>query len=201
MLADDAKAAKKPAPAGAADGKQPKGRAQTDPKKLDPKEAKKKAEQQKILAAAVTAALAGNRKAQPGRAGAAGKSIGGAGGQQGAAQGQRPEPEMPKLSEECWHLAWLAEPPDMHEDFNTDLATMQLVTAGLERLEGMTGLGLVERNVQGGSTGVSLTGWTALIGMAALMLVLFGGVVYGLKQWFWGPEKEGYTLVMKTAPK
>jgi hypothetical protein len=198
LLADDAKGGKKPA--AAAEGKQPKPKGKAEPKQLDPKEAKKKAEQQKVLAAAVAAALASNRKVQPGGGNGASKNVGGAGGKVGPVQEQE-EVRVPKLSEECWQLAWLAEPPDIHEEFNTDLATMQLVTVGLEKLEGMTGVGLVERNEQGGTTGISLTGWTALIGMAALMLVVFAGVVYGLKQWFLGPEKEGYTLVMKTAPK
>jgi len=55
------------------------------------------------------------------------------------------------------------------------------------------------RNRQGGVTAVSLTGWTALVGMASLVVVLLAGATLGVRQYL-GHARDGYSLVTKQAP-
>lgn len=108
--------------------------------------------------------------------------------------------EVPKLSDQCLLLASVATPPvtSMKRQFDVNLAGA-VVHNQLENLEGITGVPMVKRDKQGGVTAISLTGWTAMAGVAALVFVVVAGGIYGYRH-YKGVDRQGYTLVMKQAP-
>jgi hypothetical protein len=71
----------------------------------------------------------------------------------------------------------------------------------LNRVESSTGLTMLERGKNGQATGISLTGWTAILGMAAFMLLLAAGAMLAYKRYTGGPQAAGYTLVLKKGHK
>jgi outer membrane biosynthesis protein TonB len=110
-----------------------------------------------------------------------------------------PPPPKPQLSQQCLALVDLAEAPaPAAQEFDPQLG-YNLLTAQLQRAEGVVGVEMVNRNVQGAVTGVNLTGWLALLGVGCLVLVLCGGAVMGVRYFLGRPEAAGYTLVQKTA--
>jgi hypothetical protein len=157
---------------------------------------------------------AAGRKEQPGKAAeqakakaapaaAAAKAAAAAAGSKATpAAASKPAPEarqIPRLSEQCYELAVIAEPPTVERTFDVQSAAYSMLTSSMEKLEASTGLPTVTRNRQGGVTAVSLTGWTALVGMASLVVVLLAGATLGVRQYL-GHVREGYTLVTKQAP-
>ncbi|KAF8068299.1 GLG1 [Scenedesmus sp. PABB004] len=111
-------------------------------------------------------------------------------------------PAAPALSDACHALAALAEPPSSERGgaFDVRGAAFSAVTASLAAVQDSTGLPTVTRNRQGGVTGVSLTGWTALAGVGALAVVVLAGATLGVRQWVGGGDRSGYSLVAKAAP-
>lgn len=98
------------------------------------------------------------------------------------------------ISEECRSLTEVAEPPDMREAFDASLS-LGFLQAQLEALEGPTGLTFVSKDR---NHSVTLTGWTALLGVASFVLVLAYGVSLAVRKIRGGPESQGYsTLVLK----
>ena len=67
------------------------------------------------------------------------------------------------------------------------------------QLEGSTGIsGLTYRDGRGGVQGISLTGWVALLGIAATVVLCMWGVAQLVRRLRGGgPEGSGYTLVVK----
>lgn len=106
------------------------------------------------------------------------------------------QPKQPQLSEQCYQLVAIASPPHMKHPYDMQSVAYSVLTKPLERIQETTGLQTLETN--GRTTAISLTGWTALAGIAALVVVLLAGATYGVRQYLGG--HEGYTLVMKQAP-
>jgi Golgi apparatus protein 1 len=107
--------------------------------------------------------------------------------------------EPRRLSDECRVLADIAEPPNVKRAFDASLS-FALIQQQLESVETHTGLELITRNKQGMAQGLSLTGWTALAGIAAMVVLMAAGGWYGYKRYKGGPAHD-YTLVVKTQPK
>lgn len=125
------------------------------------------------------------RKEQPGKADAKGKA---------SVVAKKPEAKVvPKLSNQCFELASIAEPAKVERTFDVQSAAYSLLTSSMEKLGQSTGLPTVTRNRQGGVTAISLTGWMALLGIAALVVVLMAASTLGVRQYL-GP-KGGYALV------
>jgi hypothetical protein len=148
---------------------------------------------------------AAGRKEQPGKAAEQVKAKAApaaAGATAKAAAGGKPKSEarkVPRLSEQCYELAVIAEPPQSERTFDVQSTAYSMLTSSMEKLEASTGLPTLTRNRQGGVTAVSLTGWTALVGMASLVVVLLAGATLGVRQYL-GHGRDGYTLVTKQAP-
>lgn len=107
-------------------------------------------------------------------------------------------PAVEVLSEKCKTLAAIAEPPNMKKQFESSLTTA-LLTTQLEKIEVKTGVPLVQKDRRGQANGVSLTGWMALLGMAALVsLLLFAA--YATFRNFTGADRD-MTLVLKQQGK
>jgi Golgi apparatus protein 1 len=165
----------------------------------DDKQKQQQQQQQQQQAAA-------GRKEQPGKAAEQAKAkaapAAAAAKAKAAAAVNKPKSEarkVPRLSEQCYALAVIAEPPKSERTFDVQSAAYSMLTSSMEKLEASTGLPTLTRNRQGGVTAVSLTGWTALVGMASLVVVLLAGATLGVRQYL-GHGRDGYTLVTKQAP-
>lgn len=94
-------------------------------------------------------------------------------------------------------LADIAEPPNMKRAFESSLSFAAL-SQQLDGLGASTGLPLTTRGRGGAVRGVSLTGWVAMAGMAALVLICVAGAVLLCRRLRGSsPEGAGYTLVVK----
>lgn len=100
------------------------------------------------------------------------------------------------LSEKCAALVDVAEPPNMKQAFEASL-TVAMLQAQLQALESNTGLTMLKRDQQGNAQAITLTGWTALLGIASMVVLVIWGINYGLKQYRGMPQQGGYTLVVK----
>ncbi len=76
-------------------------------------------------------------------------------------------PAPATLTDTCRVLADVAEPPNMKRAFETSLS-VALLESQLSVLESTTGLNMLSRDRAGAARGVTLTGWTALAGVAAM---------------------------------
>lgn len=131
------------------------------------------------------------------------KSSGKGGGGAAAAAGGRGKAERPtaapapalQLAPQCRVLLELAEPPALPSPFETAGGAVRAAVAQLEKLQATTGLPVLEKDAHGTSMGVSLTGWSALVGLAALVVAVLGGAAYGLRALRGGGR--GYALVAK----
>lgn len=56
---------------------------------------------------------------------------------------------------------------------------------------------LLVRDRSGNARSVTLTGWTALAGIAAFIVIIMWGVAYAWRRYRGGPAGDGYTLVVK----
>lgn len=102
------------------------------------------------------------------------------------------------ISEECRSITEVAEPPDMRLAFDASLS-LGFITAQLEALEGSTGLTFVSK---GSRSMVTLTGWTALLGVASFVLAIAYGLNLAVRKIRGGAEAQGYkTLVLKSTPR
>ncbi|KAJ9518654.1 hypothetical protein QJQ45_018663 [Haematococcus lacustris] len=102
---------------------------------------------------------------------------------------------VPQLSDSCLLLVDIAEPPDMKKAFETSLSVV-LLQSQLKAMEGATGWAMLNRDRHGQVRSISLTGWTAVSGMAALMLLLAAGG-WSLHRRCTGQSLHDYTLVVK----
>eukprot|EP00879_Flechtneria_rotunda_P008992 GHRR01009415.1.p1 GENE.GHRR01009415.1~~GHRR01009415.1.p1 ORF type:complete len:539 (+),score=221.10 GHRR01009415.1:802-2418(+) len=141
------------------------------------------------------------RKERPGSRNGAGQAKLAAAGAAAAkkASGTKPA-QVLKLSEQCYRLAAIAAPSDVEQGFDASTIAYSMQTAltlSMQRVEQATGLQTLRRNGQGAVTAISLTGWTALAGVAAFVLVLFAGALYGIRQYL-GHAHQGYSLVVKS---
>lgn len=100
-----------------------------------------------------------------------------------------------QLSEKCRVLADVAEPPNMKQAFEASLS-VALLQSQLTKLEATTGLPMLNRNRAGVAESVTLTGWTALAGVTAMIVVLMWAAAYGYKKYKGIPDKD-YTVVLK----
>ncbi|GFR46876.1 hypothetical protein Agub_g8517 [Astrephomene gubernaculifera] len=104
--------------------------------------------------------------------------------------------QKPLLSDKCSALVDVAEPPNMKQAFEATL-TVALLQSQLSAVEAKTGLTMLQRDTQGNAQALTLTGWTALLGIASMVLLILWGVNYGYRRYKGIPEQAGYTLVVK----
>lgn len=105
-----------------------------------------------------------------------------------------------QLSPKCFVLADIAEPPNMKSAFESSLSIASL-SSQLDSLGSATGLPLTVKDRRGAVKGISLTGWVAMLGMAAFVLLVLFGTVLLYKRLRGSPEASGYTLVVKQQPR
>lgn len=104
----------------------------------------------------------------------------------------------PQLNEQCRLLADVAEPPNMKRVFETTLSAA-LLESQLSTIEDKTGLPMLNRDRKGNAQSITLTGWTALAGMAALVVLAIAGITYAWKQYHGVPDAA--TVVLKARPR
>lgn len=78
--------------------------------------------------------------------------------------------------------------------------TFALLKDQLEAIEVTTGLPTIYRDRRGNAQGVSLTGWMAMLGMTALIVLIISGVYAGYRRLRGGSDRD-YTLVVKQQHK
>lgn len=105
----------------------------------------------------------------------------------------------PQLSEVCRVLADVAEPPNMKRAFETTLSIALLETQ-LSALESKTGLPMVKRDQTGHAQALTLTGWTAIAGVAAMVVLAIAGGTYFYKR-YTGAPLDSTTVVLKSRPR
>lgn len=108
-------------------------------------------------------------------------------------------PGMANLSDECRVLADVAEPPNMKQAFDAGLAVV-LLQSQLGALESKTGLPMMNYDKTGKAQNVTITGWTALAGIASLIVLMLFGANYAWRRYKGSHETAGYTLVVKNKP-
>ncbi|PNH09949.1 Golgi apparatus protein 1 [Tetrabaena socialis] len=100
------------------------------------------------------------------------------------------------LADKCHALVDVAEPPNMKVAFDASL-TVALLQSQLVAVEQSTGLTMLTRDTQGNAQALTLTGWTALLGIASMVVLVLFGANYGYRQYRGVPDQAGYTLVVK----
>lgn len=100
------------------------------------------------------------------------------------------------LSAPCKKMVMLAAPKDAKSLFDGEMTTAAVVSK-VEEIEKKAGLtaALVKKDKDTGSSMVTLTGWIALVSIAALIVVIIGAMVYAYRK-YTGQDKP-YTLVVK----
>lgn len=99
------------------------------------------------------------------------------------------------LSAACRTLADVAEPPNMRQSFEAGL-TVALLQNQLSMIESTTGVPMLNRNRAGQVQSITLTGWTALFGITAMVVLIAAGSVFGYRR-YKGINERDYTLVVK----
>ena len=103
------------------------------------------------------------------------------------------------LSPQCQALVLLAEPTDAFAQYQTSLSA-SVATTQVESLE--TKLGLSRGTLSSkNSSGLTLTGWTALFGIFAIFVVSAAGAVLGYRRYKGLDKHSGYTMVKKARGK
>ena len=99
------------------------------------------------------------------------------------------------LSAQCKNLVVLAEPTDAFAQYQT-LLSASVVTTQMSSLESTLGLraGTLASTTSGGLT---LTGWSAILGVMAIMTVATAGAVIGYRRYKGLDKHAGYTMVHK----
>lgn len=103
------------------------------------------------------------------------------------------------LSPKCQNLVLLAEPTDAFAQYQTSLSA-STVSSQVESLEAKLGLArgtLTSPN----NKGLTLTGWTAVVGMFAIIVVSIAGAVLGYRRYKGLDKHSGYTMVKKARGK
>jgi Golgi apparatus protein 1 len=104
------------------------------------------------------------------------------------------------LSEACRVLADIAEPPTMKRAFDTTLS-VALLESQLSALESKTGLAMVTRDPRSGrARALTLTGWSAIAGIAAMVVLVLVGGTYAYKR-YTGEPLDSTTVVLKSRPR
>jgi len=101
----------------------------------------------------------------------------------------------PQLSDQCRMLADVAEPPNMKRAFETTLSAA-LLESQLSALGSTIGLPMLNRDSQGRAQSVTLTGWIAVAGIAAMVVLVAAGGTYAWKQYSGLPDAS--TVVLKS---
>lgn len=101
----------------------------------------------------------------------------------------------PTLSDACKLLADVAEPPNMKRAFEASLS-VALLESQLSRLESSTGLAMIQRDQQGHAQAVTLTGWTAVAGIAAMVVLVIAGGTFAWRRYHGVPDAT--TVVLKS---
>jgi Golgi apparatus protein 1 len=83
----------------------------------------------------------------------------------------------------------------MKQAFEESLS-VALLESQLAALETRTGVPLLARDTAGRAQGVTLTGWSALAGIAALVVMLLTGMSYAWRQYHGGVDPA--TVVLKS---
>lgn len=104
-----------------------------------------------------------------------------------------------QLSAQCKELVLLAEPTDAFAQYQTSLSA-SAVSSQMESLERSLGLspGTLTSKSSGGLT---LTGWSAIFGILAIMIVAAAGAVFGYRRYKGLDKHAGYTMVKKAKNK
>lgn len=100
------------------------------------------------------------------------------------------------LSPRCKSLVLLAEPSDAFAQYQTSLSA-SVASSQVEALESKLGLRpgtLSSRN----TGGLTLTGWTAVLGIVAIVMVAAAGGVFAYRQYKGLDKHAGYTMVKKS---
>ena len=103
------------------------------------------------------------------------------------------------LSSRCQDLVLLAEPTDAFAQYQTSLSA-STVSSQVESLEAKLGLSRGTLSSQNNS-GLTLTGWTAVVGMVAIIVVTIAGAVLGYRRYKGLDRHSGYTMVKKARGK
>ena len=103
------------------------------------------------------------------------------------------------LSPGCQDLVILAEPTDAFAQYQTSLSA-STVSSQVESLEAKLGLSRGTLTSQDNS-GLTLTGWTAVIGMLAIIVVSVAGAILGYRRYKGLDKHSGYTMVKKARGK
>jgi len=80
--------------------------------------------------------------------------------------------------------------------------TMAGLASKMEKMVGLSRGTLASRPVKGRGRSVTLSGWMALAGIFALVVVVIGGSYLGYRKWRYGDTglNFGYTMVVKSQP-
>lgn len=84
----------------------------------------------------------------------------------------------------------------MKQAFEASLS-VALLQSQLSAMETTTGLTMLHRDTQGNAQALTLTGWTALLGISSMVLLIFWAINYASRKYRGLPEQAGYTLVVK----
>jgi len=103
------------------------------------------------------------------------------------------------LSPRCKNLVLLAEPSDAFAQYQTSLSA-SVASSQVEALE--TKLGLRPGTLSSRNTGgLTLTGWTAVLGIVAIVMVAAAGGVFAYRRYKGLDKHAGYTMVKKSKAK
>ncbi len=103
------------------------------------------------------------------------------------------------LSPRCKNLVLLAEPTDAFAQYQTSLSA-SVASSQVEALE--TKLGLRAGTLSSRNTGgLTLTGWTAVLGIVAIVMVAAAGGVFAYRRYKGLDKHAGYTMVKKSKAK
>ncbi len=103
------------------------------------------------------------------------------------------------LSPRCKNLVLLAEPTDAFAQYQTSLSA-SVASSQVEALE--TKLGLRPGTLSSRNTGgLTLTGWTAVLGIVAIVMVAAAGGVFAYRRYKGLDKHAGYTMVKKSKAK
>jgi len=114
-----------------------------------------------------------------------------------ATAAEKPSP----LSEGCAKLVSVGAPSDARRSYAIDM-TMAGLASKMEKMVGLSRGTLASRPVRGKGRAVTLSGWMALAGIFALVVVVIGGSYLGYRKWRYGDTglNFGYTMVVKSQP-